>query len=129
MQSTVDRPFGTMRNSAAGEPRCEITGNGMQQVITASRLRDGAVVFIGPDRAWVNRLAEAQVFTLAEAAQAALQSAQADEAGNLVLDIYAIDVAEKDGSLKPVKLREAIRAQGPTVHPEHGKPVDQSKHG
>ena len=101
----------------------------MQQVITANRLRDGAVVFVGPSRAWVDRLAEAEVFTAVEASTAALQVAQKDEAANLVLDIYAIDVVERSGALKPVKLREAIRAQGPTVHPEHGKPLAAANHG
>ena len=94
----------------------------MQQVVTANRLRDGTVVFLGPDQRWVDRLAEATVFTSVETSTAALQSAQSDEARNIVLDIYAIDVAEKDGAVAPIKLREAIRAQGPTVKPEHGKP-------
>jgi hypothetical protein len=93
----------------------------MQQVITASRLRDGAVVFVGPDHRWVERLDEAQVFEAGEAATAALHAAQRDEAENFVLDVYAVDVAQRSGVIKPVKLREAIRAQGPTVHPEHGK--------
>jgi Protein of unknown function (DUF2849) len=99
----------------------------MQQVVTANRLRDGTVVFLGPGQGWVDRLDEAAVFTSVEASSTALQSAQKDEASNVVLDVYAIDVADRGGALKPVKLREAIRAQGPTVHPEHGKPVSPAK--
>ena len=95
----------------------------MQQVVTASRLRDGAVVFVGPEHHWGEQLAQAAVFSTVEASTAGLQMAQKDEANNVVVDVYAIDVAERGGILKPVKLREAIRAQGPTVHPEHGKPV------
>ncbi|MDX7952685.1 DUF2849 domain-containing protein [Lichenihabitans sp. Uapishka_5] len=94
----------------------------MNQVITASRLSDGTVVFLGPDRAWVERLAEAAVFVSPEASAAALTEAGGDERANVVLDIYAIDVADKAGVVAPIKLREAIRAQGPTVKPEHGKP-------
>ena len=94
----------------------------MNQVITASRLTDGAVVFLGQGRAWVERLGTAEVFTSAESSAEALAAAQKDEQANVVLDIYAIDVADKGGTLTPVKLREAIRAQGPTVKPEHGKP-------
>lgn len=93
----------------------------MQQVITASRLRDGAVVFVGSASQWVERLGEAQVFSAGDAATSGLQRAQKDEAANLVLDIYAIDVAERNGVVRPIRLREAIRAEGPTVHPEHGK--------
>lgn len=94
----------------------------MNQVITASRLTDGAVVFLGQGRAWVERLREAEVFTSVETSAEALAAAAKDEQANHVLDIYAIDVAAKDGTMAPVKLREAIRAQGPTVKPEHGKP-------
>lgn len=94
----------------------------MNQVITASRLTDGAVVFLGQGRAWVERLGEAEVFTSVEASAEALASAGKDEQANLVLDIYAVDVASKNGAIAPIKLREAIRAQGPTVKPEHGKP-------
>ena len=93
----------------------------MNQVITASRLTDGAVVFLGQDHAWVDFLADAQVFTSVEASAGALAVASKDEQANVVLDIYAIDVAPKNGNLVPVKLREAIRAQGPTVKPQHGK--------
>lgn len=101
----------------------------MNQVITASRLRDGAVVFLGSGHRWVERLDEAVVFTATENATEALKAAQKDEAENLVLDIYAIDVARRNGAIVPVKLREAIRAQGPTVHPEHGKPTTPANQG
>ena len=94
----------------------------MQQVITANLLSDGTVVFLGQGKVWVDRLAEAQVFNSADASAAALAAAQKDEKANLILDLYAIDVAPKGGTVAPVKLREAIRAQGPTVKPEHGKP-------
>ena len=94
----------------------------MNQVITASRLTDGAVVFLGQAHAWVERLSTAAVFNSVEASAEALAAAQKDEQANVVIDIYAIDVADKSGAITPVKLREAIRAQGPTVKPEHGKP-------
>lgn len=94
----------------------------MNQVITASRLTDGAVVFLGKDRAWVELLGEAAVFSSVDASAEALAVAQKDEQANVVLDIYAVDVVDKGGTVTPVKLREAIRAQGPTVKPEHGKP-------
>ena len=94
----------------------------MHQVITANRLSDGSVVFLGQGRAWVDRLSEAEVFSSVEASAEALAAAAKDEQDNVILDLYAIDVAPKDGTVAPVKLREAIRAQGPTVKPEHGKP-------
>ena len=93
----------------------------MTQVITASRLRDGIVLFVGPSNTWVETIAAAEVFQTAEATSAGLAAAASAEADNLVLDIYAVDVSNKNGVPVPTRMREAIRAQGPTVHPEHGK--------
>ena len=93
----------------------------MDQVITANRLRDGVVVFWASPSGWVERLENAHVFTSVDAVGEALKTAQKDEFNNVVLDLYAIDVRVGSGPVKPLKLREAIRAQGPTVHPEHGK--------
>lgn len=94
----------------------------MSQVITANRLHDGAVVFRAGDGSWVETISGAQCLDTAEDAKAALAASAHAEADNLVLDIYLIDVARRGGSLAPTRLREAIRASGPTVHPEHGKP-------
>ena len=94
----------------------------MNQVVTASRLFDGTVVFLGRDRAWVERLDEAALYDGRDAIAAALGEAKLDEAGNVVVDIYAIDVSTSAGGIVPTKLREAIRARGPTVHPDFAKP-------
>ncbi len=102
----------------------------MGQVITASRLRDGVVLFMGGDFAWVEEIGAARIFATAETTAAGLAACKKDEEDNLVLDIYAIDVAEKDGAIVPTRLREAIRAVGPTVHPEHGKrPLGSMRQG
>ena len=93
----------------------------MGQVITANRLRDGIVVFLGTDFSWVEQIAAARLFASKDTAEAGLAACKKDEADNLVLDIYAIDVTEKNGTFVPVRMREAIRATGPTIHPEHGK--------
>lgn len=94
----------------------------MSQVITASRLVDGVVVFKGPDGVWVERLDRAVLLETKPEAAAALEQAKADEAGNLVVDTYLIDVSTSSGGVVPTKIREAIRARGPTVHPEFAKP-------
>ena len=93
----------------------------MAQVITANRLRDGIVVFLGPDFGWVEQIAVARIFATPEATSAGLVSTKKDEADNIVVDVYAVDVAQKDGAITPLRLRELIRATGPTIHPEHGK--------
>lgn len=94
----------------------------MSQVITASRLTDGVVLFRAVDGTWVEAIANAQCLETADEAKTALAASARAEADNVVLDIYLIDVARKGEALVPTRLREAIRAAGPTVHPEHGKP-------
>ncbi len=95
----------------------------MPQVVTGSRLTDGVVVFLGSASAWVETLAEAARLEGKDAVAGALDEGRRAEADNLVVDVYAIDVAERNGRLVPTKLREAIRAQGPSIHPEFGKPI------
>jgi len=89
------------------------------KAITANRLRDGTVVFLGPDAGWVERLEDAALFEDAEPALAAAK-AQADR-DQFGVDVYAFDVTVTDGQRLPVKTRERIRALGPTVRTDLGK--------
>lgn len=89
----------------------------MAQMLTANRLRDGAVLYWRGD-AWAESLAEGDVFAAPAEADAALAKAQAFVAGNAVVSPYLFDVrADKS----PVKEREIIRAQGPSVRDDLGK--------
>jgi hypothetical protein len=89
----------------------------MAQMLTANRLSDGAVLYWRGD-AWAETLAEGDVFAGQADADAALAKAQAFVAGNAVVSPYLFDVhADKS----PVKEREIIRAQGPSVREDLGK--------
>ena len=94
----------------------------MAQIVTASRLTDGAVVFLDGDGGWTERLDRSRVFADKAGTAAGLEAGQAAEARSLVIDVYAVDVALQAGVIVPTKLREAIRARGPTIHPEFTKP-------
>lgn len=93
----------------------------MPQVVSANRLQDGVVVFVGPEGRWVERLDEAIVFDDKQAGDAALERAQADERANLVLDLNAFEIVRSSKGIRAAHLRDAIRAAGPTVHLDHGK--------
>jgi len=70
------------------------------------------------DGSWSKNVADIGAFT-GEAAEAALAAAHADEA--YVTDPYLMQVTE-DGQIDGREtLRERIRAQGPTCHPEFAK--------
>lgn len=81
-------------------------------VITANRLADGRVVWLG--QGWVEQLAQAEVFT-GEAAAAALLRGQAAERARQVVGVYAAEVAPGAAGPVPVSQKERIRAAGPTA--------------
>lgn len=91
-----------------------------QQSITANRLRDGAVVWLTATGDWSERAGQAAVYNDAEAAKAGLDKGAADEAAQLVVAAYAVDVDLTDNGPWPVKVRERIRALGPSVRPDLG---------
>jgi predicted NAD/FAD-binding protein len=95
------------------EQKLKITG---PVIITANRLRDGAVVYRTVDGNWSTRLDEAAVVTTAPAATKLLAAAVAD--GTSAVGAYAAPVKiAADGRPQPGNLRESIRYAGPTVAP------------
>ncbi len=87
------------------------------RIVTAQRLRDGAVVFLGPDRQWVETPDAARPMTADDAAQA-LEWAREPSTQLHVVDAYAVPLAASEGAIVPVKIRERIRLVGPTVRPD-----------
>ena len=94
----------------------------MAQIVTASRLTDGAVVFLDGAGGWTERLDRSRLFADKAETAAGLEAGKVAEAGCLVIDVYAVDVVVQAGLVVPTKLREAIRARGPTILPEFTKP-------
>ena len=104
----------------------------MAQVVIASRLSDGLVVFLrrleeAPQSVeWVLRLDEAEVAEDAPRAAELLGLGEADATEHhSVIDVYLIDVEEEGGRLRPTKFRETIRCAGPTIRPDLGKQADR----
>ena len=83
-------------------------------VITANRLQDGQVVWLGAQDSWVESLAQASVVA-GEAAAVALAAGQAAERAQLVVGVYAADVAPGPAGPLPVSQKERIRAAGPST--------------
>jgi hypothetical protein len=93
----------------------------MHEVITANRLTDGVVVFQTADGGWTEDFNRAVALADPQLTAGALKRAKQDEASNVVVDPYAIEVEERNGHLAPKALREAIRAAGPTIRRDLGK--------
>lgn len=90
------------------------------KTITANRVRDGAVVWRTAGGGWSPDVADAVVL---EQTADALEVAKADLASRLVTDVYEIDVEAGSTGPVPVRLRERIRAVGPTVRPDLARPT------
>jgi hypothetical protein len=102
----------------------------MGQIVIASRLSDGLVVFLraasdAGGAEWVLQLADAEVASSEERAGELLAIGERDAGANqTVIDIYLIDVEEEGGQLRPTKAREAIRCFGPTMRLDLGKQAE-----
>jgi hypothetical protein len=90
------------------------------KVLTANRLTDGIAVWYAAG-AWAERIDHADVATDkdGEVRLEAIGKAAGDN--NEVVDVNLIDVTVVDGVVEAVRLREKIRAAGPTIHPNIGK--------
>lgn len=93
----------------------------MMKVVTANRLFDGEVVWLGAGGRWVEDLGEARVLETREAEAAGLEEGAASADRQEVVDVYSIDVTIEEGVLIPVRFREQIRAAGPTMRLDLGK--------
>lgn len=85
------------------------------QMITANRLRDGAVVFLAEDGRWSSTLQDGRVAHNAEAAQALVAAAEAAVQQAEIVGPYLVAVQEVAGRWVPLSYRERIRAEGPSL--------------
>lgn len=93
----------------------------MSYAISANRLTDGVVVFLG-QVSWVESLASAERFAKRDAAESALDTrASADVRRNIIVEPLIFDIREQAGVIEASHIREAIRAQGPSIRTDLGK--------
>jgi hypothetical protein len=84
------------------------------EIITGNALGDGRVVFQTAS-GWTHDINAAEVLEAKDALEAALARAIKDAAENRVVEPYAIDVTRGPAGILPARLREKIRADGPTT--------------
>ena len=84
-------------------------------IATGNNLRTGDVVFRTGAGLWSHDVTKAQVAETPEAAAQLQGAADADNAACIVVDTALIPVTRDDGVVRPLALRERIRAQGPTT--------------
>jgi hypothetical protein len=90
------------------------------KVLTANRLSDGIAVWYA-DGGWAETVAHADIAHDKTAEDRLEAIGAAAGANNQVVDVNLIDVTVVDGLVEPVRLREKIRAAGPTIRTDLGK--------
>ncbi|MEZ5789870.1 MAG: DUF2849 domain-containing protein [Nitratireductor sp.] len=85
------------------------------KTITANRLKDGVVVWLTTS-GWETSISRAAVLSASDAVDAGLETAARALANREVVEVAAIDVTlDENRQPVPVRLRERIRAFGPTI--------------
>jgi sulfite reductase (NADPH) hemoprotein beta-component len=91
------------------------------QIVTANRLRDGAVVWLAADGSWSEDFAASLPLRDEASAKAALDGTAADVKARKVVGPYLAEVDETPEGLQPNSARERIRASRlPTITPDVG---------
>jgi hypothetical protein len=85
------------------------------QILTADRLTDGIAVWYDVDGRWNESIARAEIARSKEDAERLEAIGKKSFAENIVLDVNLIDIEETNGFIRPLRLRERIRAEGPTI--------------
>lgn len=95
------------------------------QVITANDLKTGVVVYLTAAGDWTPAIEEARTVADEAEGQARLARAQRAATAKRVVEPYLIDVIREGGVLRPLRLREHIRARGPTVPSDFSQVSDK----
>ena len=82
----------------------------MPNVVTANRLLDGIVVYLAPDGSWTEQLAHARLAKTEEETKALEAEAAKAVKGRKVVAVYPMEVADRNGELVALSVRERIRA-------------------
>jgi hypothetical protein len=85
----------------------------VRHLVTANRLRDGIPVYRTSD-GWSPAIADARLVSESES-KALLAAAEDEPKPQTVVTPYLIEAVAEGGAVRPVTLRERIRATGPTI--------------
>jgi hypothetical protein len=91
------------------------------KALTANRLSDGEAVWLAKDGAWAEEIGPAEVVGDKDGEARLEAIGKAAYENNEVVDVNLIDVELVDGEIVPQRLRERIRAAGPTNRVDLGK--------
>jgi hypothetical protein len=97
------------------------------EILTGNELLSGAAVYLDREGRWVEDLQAARVF-LPEEADARDAAMAATRATMRIVSLEAETVTLEDGRIVPTRLRERIRAEGPTAPRFERQHLDEDSH-
>lgn len=89
-----------------------VTAETLYQAVTANRLTDGVPIYFTETEGWSTRVADAAA---SQDGTALLARAASAVSKNEAVGAMLIDVTPDGDAIRPVSLREQIRAFGPTA--------------
>ena len=97
------------------------------EILTGNELMSGATVYLDRDGHWVEELQQARVF-LKEEAEARDAAIAATKKTMRINSLEIETVTLKDGAIVPDRIRERIRAEGPTAPRFDRQHLDKDGH-
>ena len=91
------------------------------KILAANRLVNGEAVWLAGEHRWSDSIHGAELAHDKEAEERLAQLGKAAFLANEVIDVELIDVELVEGGIRPLRLRERIRAAGPTIRADLGK--------
>ena len=99
----------------------------IMEILTGNELMSGATVYLDRDGHWVEELQQARVF-LAEELEAKEAAIAATKKTLRINSLEVETVSLRDGAIYPDRIRERIRAEGPTAPRFDRQHLDEDGH-
>ena len=99
----------------------------MMEILTGNELMSGATVYLDRGGHWVEELQQARVF-LKEEAEARDAALAATKKTLRIVSLEIETVTLRDGLIHPDRIRERIRAEGPTAPRFERQHLDKDGH-
>ena len=97
------------------------------EILTGNELMSGATVYLDGEGRWVEELQQARVF-LKEEAEARDAALAATRKTLRIVSLEVETVKLRDGAIYPDRIRERIRAEGPTAPRFDRQHLDEDGH-
>jgi len=99
----------------------------IMEILTGNELMSGATVYLDRDGHWVEELQQARVFGAAELEAKEAAIAATRKTGRInSLEVETVTL--RDGAIYPDRIRERIRAEGPTAPRFDRQHLDEDGH-